>query len=128
MLRTFLDKLMKDRGISQNELSRRSGVPQPTIKRILDGESREPRRGNIEKIAKCFGLSVDDFYNQNNGDLESSEIGTGPLYSTSDKYNNASKEKKLLTDYFADQLLDMPQEEAEKLKQIMETLRGTKKN
>lgn len=53
---------MAERNWSEGQLSRRSGVKQPTIHRIIVGDSKEPRRSNLEKIARAFGLSVDDLY------------------------------------------------------------------
>ncbi len=48
---------MVEQGFSESELGRRSGVPQPTVHRIITGESSSPRQGNIEKIAKALGVS-----------------------------------------------------------------------
>ncbi|SDO28940.1 Peptidase S24-like [Halomonas shengliensis] len=56
-IRTRLRRLMDDQGYSENELSRRSGVPQPTINRILSGESRSPRGSNVDKISKALGVA-----------------------------------------------------------------------
>ncbi|MBT3671405.1 MAG: helix-turn-helix domain-containing protein, partial [Porticoccaceae bacterium] len=39
-----LSKLMRDNNLSQSALSRATGVPQPTINRILSEVTREPRR------------------------------------------------------------------------------------
>lgn len=44
---------------SEGELSRRSGVPQPTIHRIITGESKSPRHGNVELIAKALGVTAE---------------------------------------------------------------------
>lgn len=52
-----LKGLMHDLGWSEGELSRRSGLKQPTIHRIITGESKDPRQGNVEKLA--FALGVD---------------------------------------------------------------------
>ena len=49
---------MKAAGIrSEGELARLSGVTQPTVHRILSGESEDPRRKNLEKIADACGVS-----------------------------------------------------------------------
>lgn len=48
---------LKELGLSENELARRSHVPQPTINRILSGESQSPRRPNVEKLAKALTVS-----------------------------------------------------------------------
>jgi len=46
------------KGWSENELARQSGVPQPTIHRIVTGESKSPRSGNLQKLADALGMSV----------------------------------------------------------------------
>lgn len=43
--------------ISEGELGRRSGVNQPTIHRIITGDSKSPRQENVEKIAKALGVT-----------------------------------------------------------------------
>lgn len=50
---------MKELGLSESELSRQSKVPQPTINRILSGESSSPRRGTIEGLGKALSVSPD---------------------------------------------------------------------
>ncbi len=55
-------KWMTARGWSEGELARRSGVPQPTIHRIITGESVSPRRDKIERIARAFGRTPEDCY------------------------------------------------------------------
>ena len=53
-----LRQLMETAHMSENELSRRSGVPQPTIHRILMGTSKSPRIGNLEKLAKSLSTTT----------------------------------------------------------------------
>lgn len=53
-----LARLMREHDISQNELARLTNVPQPTIQRIISGESKEPRRSNLAKLAAYFGVTV----------------------------------------------------------------------
>lgn len=50
---------MIELGLNESQLGRRSGVPQPTINRILSGESSSPRRPTVEKIAKALRVSPD---------------------------------------------------------------------
>ena len=38
--------------MTQEQLSEKSGVPQSTINRILNGNSLEPRRSNVAKLAQ----------------------------------------------------------------------------
>jgi len=49
---------LQELGWSENELARRSGVTQPTIHRIITGESQDPRQANVEKIAKALGVTA----------------------------------------------------------------------
>lgn len=50
---------MIELGLNESQLGRRSGVPQPTINRILSGESSSPRRPTVEKIARALRVSPD---------------------------------------------------------------------
>ena len=57
-----LAKLMRDQHLSQSALSRATGVPQPTINRILSGVTREPRRDSVVRIANYFGVTPESLY------------------------------------------------------------------
>lgn len=48
---------MTELNLSEGELGRRSGVPQPTIHRIVTNEVKSPRQENVEKIAKALKVS-----------------------------------------------------------------------
>ena len=49
---------LEELGWSEGELKRRSGVSQPTIHRIITGESQDPRQANVERIAKALGVTA----------------------------------------------------------------------
>ncbi|WP_374730577.1 XRE family transcriptional regulator [Vreelandella sp. SM1641] len=53
-----LRQLMEEQEIGENELARRSKVPQPTIHRILKGVSNSPRISNLEKLAASLGTTA----------------------------------------------------------------------
>lgn len=46
------------RPISANELARRTGVPQPTITRILKGESQDPDTATLAPLARYYSITV----------------------------------------------------------------------
>jgi SOS-response transcriptional repressor LexA len=48
---------MNEKSLSENELGRRAGVPQPTIHRILHGDSKTPRKPTVEKLARALGVT-----------------------------------------------------------------------
>ncbi|HRX70981.1 MAG: helix-turn-helix transcriptional regulator [Candidatus Competibacteraceae bacterium] len=54
----ILSTLMDRAGLTDNELSDRVGVPQPTISRIRNGAIRDPRDSTLRPLAQYFGLSV----------------------------------------------------------------------
>ena len=54
-------------GISENELSRRTGVPQPTIHRVLKGKALDPRDGTLRPMAQFFGVTVEELRTADEG-------------------------------------------------------------
>lgn len=54
-----ISREMSSKGWSEGELSRRSGVTQPTIHRIITGESKSPKRDNVERIAKALRVPAE---------------------------------------------------------------------
>ena len=59
-LRSNLKALIEKANTNPTQLSKATGVPQPTIKRILDGTSAEARSRTIAPIAAYFNISVED--------------------------------------------------------------------
>lgn len=53
-------KLRKSNGWSQNELSQKSGVSQPTISQIERGNRRFASHENIKKIANALNVRVEE--------------------------------------------------------------------
>lgn len=58
--------LCEERKITPNGLSYTSGVPQATIKSILNGESQNPGIVTIKKLCDGFNISIIDFFNTEN--------------------------------------------------------------
>jgi len=58
LVKNNLEWLMKQRGTNAHELSRATRVPQPTIHRILTGESTDPRTTTLQPLSDYFGISV----------------------------------------------------------------------
>ena len=59
-----LARLMRQNGVSQSGLSRGCGVPQPTINRILNEKTKEPRRESVVRIANFFGVDPESMYQE----------------------------------------------------------------
>ncbi|MBN3003373.1 helix-turn-helix transcriptional regulator [Chromobacterium alkanivorans] len=57
-LKERLQKLLDESGSNATKLAEITKVPQPTIHRILTGESKDPRFSTLAPIAEHFGLTV----------------------------------------------------------------------
>mgnify|MGYP000388441737 CR=1 FL=1 len=56
----LVDKLrqkMSEQGLNSSTLAQKSGVPQPTIYRILNGESTDPRTTTVTKLAQALSMT-----------------------------------------------------------------------
>lgn len=60
LVKKNLEWLIDQRGTNPHELQRVTGVPQPTIHRILTGESTDPRTKTLQPLARFFGVCVAD--------------------------------------------------------------------
>jgi len=56
---TTLDQLMKSRGLNQTQLAHSSGVPQPTICKVLK-RTHDPTADLLRKLFKGLGLDLND--------------------------------------------------------------------
>lgn len=54
-----LRKIRKERGLTQEQLARRSGIPRPNISKYEQGE-RDPHEATATKLADALGVTVDD--------------------------------------------------------------------
>jgi|SaaInl47_10m_RNA_FD_contig_21_2700138_length_246_multi_2_in_0_out_0_1 transcriptional regulator with XRE-family HTH domain len=59
MSNKILQHLMADTRLSQTALSKATGVPQPTISRMLRGDTLSPRVSSVKKIAAHFNVTLD---------------------------------------------------------------------
>lgn len=71
-----LATLMREHRVSQSGLSRGCGVPQPTINRILNEKTREPRRDSVVRIAKFFKVQPESLYSEVDGSGDDLDLGS----------------------------------------------------
>lgn len=55
-----LRSLMQLSGINECELSRRTGIPQPTLHKILSGKTNDPRASTLRALADYFNISIEE--------------------------------------------------------------------
>lgn len=53
-----LKQLMEQKDLTANALAELSGVPQPTISRILNGQHGDPRTKTLERLASALNVSL----------------------------------------------------------------------
>lgn len=56
-------ELCRERGITPNALSYLCGIPQATLKSILNGESKNPGIVTIKKICDGLEITIMEFFN-----------------------------------------------------------------
>jgi transcriptional regulator with XRE-family HTH domain len=61
-LKENLIALLDASGENPNSLSEKTGVNQPTIWRIINGEVKNPKRTTVEKLAAFFRVPTDSMY------------------------------------------------------------------
>lgn len=57
-----ITNLCAERGISLNELARRSKVPSSTVKNIVNGNSKNPGIVTIKKLCDGLGIELAEFF------------------------------------------------------------------
>lgn len=59
LAKNIRDLMARENGLSENQLARNTGVPQPTIHRILSSSVRDPRDSTLRPLAEYFGVTVE---------------------------------------------------------------------
>lgn len=65
LLMQNIEFLRRRNGISRNALAVKAGMHQPTLQRILSGESADPRTSSLQPLADYFEVSVSDLRSKN---------------------------------------------------------------
>jgi len=73
-IRKRIHELCEERGITPNALSYISGVPQATIKSILNNESKNPGVITIKKLCDGFGITLGEFFSTSEFDNLDQEL------------------------------------------------------
>ena len=55
-----VEKLRKQKGLSQEKLARLADVANNTIIKMESGKNKNPTLETLRKVAKAFGVSVDE--------------------------------------------------------------------
>ena len=74
MIAARIRQLCQERGITPNGISNISGVPQATVKSILNGESQNPGTVTIKKLCNGFEITLGEFFSTPEFDALEQEI------------------------------------------------------
>ncbi|PIQ78761.1 MAG: transcriptional regulator [Parcubacteria group bacterium CG11_big_fil_rev_8_21_14_0_20_41_14] len=58
-----IKKLREAKGLSQEKLARLADIANNTLIKMESGENKNPTLDTLKKVAKAFGVSVDDLIN-----------------------------------------------------------------
>jgi len=58
-----MERLRKQKGLSQEKLARLADVANNTIIKMESGENKNPTLETLRKLAEAFGVSVDELIN-----------------------------------------------------------------
>lgn len=56
-----LNEIKQSKNYTIKDISEKTGIPQSTISKIFGGFNKNPTIDNLQKIAKVFDCSIDDF-------------------------------------------------------------------
>lgn len=80
-----LKLLMKQHNnISATELARQTNIPQPTLHRLLSGDTVDPRVSTLNTVANFFGVSIDYFLSNTHPSAHTQNSTHIPLLSWKD--------------------------------------------
>ena len=102
-IKSKLQKLMDENGIaSVTELSRQSNVPQPTLHKILKGDTLNPRQSVLDRISSYFQVPPSYFMSRVTGEHSSGDYAVsiktlrgGKLYDTGEVMTVNNLQKKV---------------------------------
>lgn len=90
MIITKLKTLKEQSNITIPELSKLSGIPEATIRRIFSGDTPDPRFDTVVKLVTAMGGSLDDFV----GASKKMEIEINAITSLKESYETRVAEVK----------------------------------
>lgn len=90
MVKDYLNSLKNKGEFTCAELSNLSGIPEATIRKILSGETPDPRFETVSKLVNAMGGSMDDILGRKKGE----EIETNAVLTIKETYDARINEIK----------------------------------
>lgn len=83
--------LLKTNDLNANQLAQILGIPMMTIRRLLSGETTDPRVSTLKLIAEYFGVSIDSLIEKGNLAASNNYGKARPLFVPKLNWETASK-------------------------------------
>lgn len=58
-----LKKMKEQSGMTTKEISKHSGIPEPTLEKLFSGATKDPKLSTMQKLVHFFGYTLDDLDN-----------------------------------------------------------------
>ena len=71
---TNLCRMRQKRGLTQEEVARRSGLATATISKLEEGKSTDPKMSTVLKLAVALECTLDSFFAQLPRDSDNGEL------------------------------------------------------
>lgn len=84
MVKNYLNALKRKGNFTCADISNLSGIPEATVRKILSGETADPRFETIVKLVACMGGSMDDIA----GGKKESEIENNAVITLKEAYES----------------------------------------
>ena len=55
-----LRAMKESSGLTTKEISKKSGIPEPTLEKLFSGATKEPKLTTLQPLVKCLGFSLDE--------------------------------------------------------------------
>lgn len=74
----IINRLRKSKGMTSEELSKKSGVPLGTLNKILSGVTKDPKLETLKALAKVLECRLDDFDDAASAAYDSGNMALSP--------------------------------------------------
>lgn len=58
----WMHHYLNEKGMTQADIARKSGLSTAIVAQMASGRTKDPRVGNVIKVADAFGISLDTLY------------------------------------------------------------------
>lgn len=95
----IINELKKKKGLTSEQLSKKSGVPLGTLNKILNGTTKDPKLETLKSLARVLDCKLDDFDDSHNKEEKSNRKAVDTIAAHFEGKNLTPKKIKLIENY-----------------------------